>query len=103
MKKVLLKKLSLFVKNIISSRDTTISQLSQSNGTYPIKAIVATITVARKLGSQHILHIKYGQSDNDKAMVPFSISSFFFYFYMSMYLGYFTQLLHCFHVATIIV
>jgi hypothetical protein len=49
----------------------------------------------RKLGPQHILHIKYGESDNDKAMVSFSISSFVLYFHMSMYLGYVTQLLHC--------
>jgi hypothetical protein len=28
-------------------------------------------------------------------MVPFSISRFFLYFHMSMYLGYVTQLLHC--------
>jgi hypothetical protein len=67
--------------------DTTISQLSQSNDIYPIGIIGAAITFARKLGLQHILNIKYGESDNDKAMVPFSISSFVIFFRMSMYLS----------------
>ena len=67
--------------------DTTISHLAQSNNTYPIGTIGAVFTLARKLGSQHILHIKYGESDSDKVMVPFSISSFVLYFHMSMYLG----------------
>jgi hypothetical protein len=75
--------------------DTTIIQLAQSNDTYPFGTIGAFVTLARKLGSQHILHIKDGESDNDKAMVSFSISSFVLYFHMSMYLGYVTQLLHC--------
>jgi hypothetical protein len=75
--------------------DTTISQLAQSNDTYPIRTISAAITLARQLGSQHILHIKDGESDNDKAMVSFSISSFVLYFHMPMYLSYVTQLLHC--------
>jgi hypothetical protein len=56
--------------------DATISQLAQSNDINPIGTIGAAVTLTRKLGSQHILHIKYGDSDNDKAMVPFSISSF---------------------------
>jgi hypothetical protein len=67
--------------------DTTISQLAQSNDIYPIGTIGAVVTIAIKLGSQHILHIKDGESDNDKEMVPFSISSFVLYFHMSMYLG----------------
>jgi hypothetical protein len=75
--------------------NTTINQLAHNNDTYPIKTIGAVVTLARKLGSQHILHIKDGESDNDKEMVPFSISRFVIYFHMSMYLGYVTQLLHC--------
>jgi hypothetical protein len=75
--------------------DTTINQLAQSNDTYPIRTIGVVVTLMRKLGSQHILHIKDGESDNDKEMVSFSISSFFLYFHMSMYLGYVTKLLHC--------
>jgi hypothetical protein len=67
--------------------DATISQLAQSNDIYPIKTIGAVVTLARKLGSQHILHIKYGESNNDKEMVPFSISSFVIYFHMCMYLS----------------
>jgi hypothetical protein len=67
--------------------DATISQLARSNDIYPIRTIGVTVTLARKLGSQHILHIKDGESDNDKAMVPFSISNFVLYFHMCMYLG----------------
>jgi hypothetical protein len=67
--------------------DTTINQLAQSNDIYPIGTIGTAVTLARKLGSQHILHIKDGESDSDKAMVPFSISSFVLFFRMSMYLG----------------
>jgi hypothetical protein len=67
--------------------DTTISQLAQSKGIYPIRTIGATVTLARKLSSQHILLIKDGELDNDKEMVPFSISSFVLFFHMSMYLG----------------
>jgi hypothetical protein len=67
--------------------DATISQLAQSSYIYPIETIGATVTLARKLGSQHILHIKDGESDNDKAMVPLSISSFVLYFRMCMYFG----------------
>jgi hypothetical protein len=66
---------------------TTINQLAQSNDIYPIGTIGATVTLVRKLGWQHILHIKYGESNNNKAMVPFSISSFVLYFLMCMYLG----------------
>jgi hypothetical protein len=75
--------------------DTTINQLPQRNDTLPIRTIGAVVTLARKLLSQHILHTKYGDSDNDKEMVPFSISIFVLYFHMSMYIGYITQLFHC--------
>jgi hypothetical protein len=75
--------------------DTTINQLTQSNDTYPIKNIGAIVTLTRKLGSQHIFHIIDGELENDKAMVPFSISIFFLYFHMFVYLNYVTQLLHC--------
>jgi hypothetical protein len=67
--------------------DATISHLAQSNDIYPIRTIGAAVTLERKLGSQHIIHIKYGESDSDKEMVPFSISSFVLYFRMCMYLG----------------
>jgi hypothetical protein len=56
--------------------DATINQLAQRSDIYPMRTIGTVITLARKLGTQHILHIKDGESDNDKAMVPFSISSF---------------------------
>jgi hypothetical protein len=60
--------------------DVTISQLAQSSDIYPIGTIGTAVTLARKLGSQNILHIKNGESDNDKAMVSLSISSFVLYF-----------------------
>ena len=37
--------------------DTTINQLAQRNDIYPIRTIGATVTLARKLGSQNIIHI----------------------------------------------
>ena len=67
--------------------DATISQLAQRSDVYPIKTIGAVVTLVRKLGSQQILHIKDGESDNDKEMVPLSISIFVLYFYMKMHLG----------------
>jgi hypothetical protein len=67
--------------------DANINQLAQISDIYPIGTIGTTVTLERKLGSQHILHIKDGEPDNDKAMVPFYISSFFLYFRMCMYLG----------------
>jgi hypothetical protein len=76
--------------------DTTINQLAQSKDTYPIRTIGAVVTLTRKSGSQHILHIKDGESDNNKEMVPFSISIFVLYFHMFIYLSYVTQLLQCF-------
>jgi len=67
--------------------DMTISQLAQSSDIYPIGTIGVVVTLARKFVSQHILHIKDGDSDSDKAMVPLSISHFVLYFRMCMYLG----------------
>jgi hypothetical protein len=67
--------------------DSTISQLAQSTDIYPIGMIGAAVTLARKFGSQHILHIKDGDSDNDKAMVPLFIFSFVLYFRVCMYAG----------------
>jgi hypothetical protein len=67
--------------------DSTISQLAQSTDIYPIRMIGALVTLAIKFGSQHILHIKDGESDNDKAMVPLFMFIFFFYFCMCMYVG----------------
>jgi hypothetical protein len=95
MKQVLWKNFPRFVQNIVFIPDTTINQLAQSNDIYPIGTIGAVVTLERKVGSQHILHIKDGESDNNKAMVPFSISSFVLYFHMLIYLSYVTQLLHC--------
>jgi hypothetical protein len=67
--------------------DSTINQLAQSTDIYPIKMIGTVVTLARKLGLQHILHIKDGESDNDKEMVPLFIFSFVLYFRMCMYVG----------------
>jgi hypothetical protein len=66
--------------------DSTIKQLAQSTDIYPIRMIGA-VTLARKFGSQHILHIKDGQSDNDKAMVPLFIFSFGLNFRVCIYVG----------------
>jgi hypothetical protein len=41
--------------------DTTINQLAQRNDTYPIETIGAIFTLTRKIGLQHIIHIKYGE------------------------------------------
>jgi hypothetical protein len=57
--------------------DTKINQFAKNNGIYPIETIGATVTFARKVVSQHILHIKYGNSNNDEEMVLFSIPIFF--------------------------
>ena len=67
--------------------DSTISQLAQSTNIYPIGTIGAVVTLARKFGSQHILHIKDGYFDNDKSIISLSISSFVLYFRMCMYFG----------------
>ena len=75
--------------------DTTISQIAESNDFYPIGTIGAVVTLVRKVGSQHILHIKDGDSDNDKAMVPFSIPSFVLYFHILIYRSHLTQVLNC--------
>ena len=65
----------------------TINQLAQSNDIYPIRTIGAVVTLAIKLASQHILHIKDGKSNIDKAMVPLFMFSFVLYFCMCMYVG----------------
>jgi hypothetical protein len=65
--------------------DTTINQFVESNDIYPIETIGAIVTLARKVGSQHILHLKDGNSDNDKEMVSFFVPSFFLYFHMFIY------------------
>jgi hypothetical protein len=76
--------------------NTTINQFVENNDIYPIGTIGAVVTFARKVGSQHILHIKHGNSDNDKAMVLFSIPFFFVLcFDMLISLRHFTQLLNC--------
>jgi hypothetical protein len=67
--------------------DSTISQIAQSTDVYPIGTIGAALTLARKIGSQHILHIKDGESDNEKAMVPLFIFSFVLHFRICMYVG----------------
>jgi hypothetical protein len=83
-KQALWKKFLLFVQNIVSSQTRLSSSLHRAQR---IGMIGATITLARKLGSQHILHIRDGESDNDKAMVSLFIFSFVLYFRMCMYLG----------------
>jgi hypothetical protein len=65
--------------------DSSISHLAQSTNIYPIRMIGDAVTLTRKFGSQHILHIKDGESENDKAMVPLFIFSFVLYFCMCMY------------------
>jgi hypothetical protein len=76
--------------------DTTINRFAERKDIYPIRTIGAVVTLARKVGSQHILHIKDGNSDNDKATIPFSIPSFVLYFHMLIYLSHLTQLLNCY-------
>jgi hypothetical protein len=49
--------------------DTTIKQFTESTTPYPIGAIGVVVTVAKKVGMQYILHIKDGNSENDKATV----------------------------------
>jgi len=67
--------------------NSTIIQLVQSTDIYPIEMIGAAVTLARKFGSQHILHIKDGDSDNDKEIVPLFIVNFVLYFHVYMYAG----------------
>jgi hypothetical protein len=67
--------------------NSTIRQLAQSTDIYPIGTIGATMTLARKFGSQHILHIKNGDLDSDKTIVPLFIFSFVLYFRVCMYVG----------------
>jgi hypothetical protein len=90
---ILLNKTSIVEKNpAICSKyhflpDSTIKQLAQSTDIYPIGMIGVVVTLARKFGSQHILHIKNGESDSDKAMVPLFIFSFVLNFRVCMYVG----------------
>jgi hypothetical protein len=83
--------------------DITISQLAESNDTYPIRTIGAAVTLVRKIDSQHILHIKYRESDNDKTMVSFSISSFVLYFFHVHVSQLCYTTIALFHVAATIV
>jgi hypothetical protein len=65
--------------------ESTISQLAQTTDVYLIETIGASVTRAGKFVSQHILHIKDGESDSDKAMVPLFIFNFVLYFNIYMY------------------
>jgi hypothetical protein len=49
--------------------DTTIRQFVDKMDVYPTGAIGVVVTLARKVGLQYTLHIKDGNTDNDKAMV----------------------------------
>jgi hypothetical protein len=49
--------------------NTTIKQFTESTTSYPIGAIGAVVTAAKKVGMQYILHIKDGNSENDKATI----------------------------------
>jgi hypothetical protein len=49
--------------------DTSIKQFADNMDMYPIGAIGAVVTLARKVGLQYTLHIKDGNIDNDKATV----------------------------------
>jgi hypothetical protein len=49
--------------------DTTIRQFADNMDVYPIGAIRVVVTLARKVGLQYTLHIKDGNTDNDKATV----------------------------------
>jgi hypothetical protein len=49
--------------------DTSIKQFAENMDVYPIGAIGAVVTLARKVGLQSTLHIKDGSTDNDKTTV----------------------------------
>ena len=49
--------------------NTTIRRLILSTESYTLGTIGAIVTSAKKLGMQHVLEIKDGNSENDKAMV----------------------------------
>jgi hypothetical protein len=60
--------------------DATINQLAQSSDIYPIGTNGAVVTLVRKLGSQHILHIKDGESETTRQWYhfPYLVLSFTF-------------------------
>ena len=49
--------------------DTSIKQFADNMDVYPIGAIGAVVTLTRKVGLQYTLHIKDGNTDNDKATI----------------------------------
>jgi hypothetical protein len=83
----IVEKIPVICSKYLFLSDSTIRQLAQSTDIYPIGRIGATMTLARKFGSQHILHIKDGESENDKAMVPLFIFSFVLNFHVCIYVG----------------
>jgi len=58
--------------------NTTIKQFASNTHMSPIGIIGVVVTLDRKFGSQYNLHIKYGNTEDDKVMVCFSIVNFFF-------------------------
>jgi hypothetical protein len=65
----LVEKLSPVCKEYTFIPNTTIRQFADNMDMYPIGTIGAVITLARKIGLQYTLHIKDGNTDNDKGMV----------------------------------
>jgi hypothetical protein len=65
----LVETLSPICKEYTFIPDTTIRQFADNMDVYPIGAIRAVVTLARKVGLQYTLHIKDGNTDNDKATV----------------------------------
>jgi hypothetical protein len=65
---------------------STLNQLAQRTSINPIRIIGVYVTLVRKIGSQHILHINDGYSNHKKAIVPLFIFIFVLYFHMCMYL-----------------
>jgi hypothetical protein len=59
--------------------DTTIKQFASNTNMYPINTIGVVMTLARKVGSQYNLHIKYGNTEDDKATICFSIVNCFLF------------------------
>ena len=49
--------------------ETTIKQLTNNTDMYPISTIGDVVTLARNVGSQYTLHIKYRNKEDDKTMV----------------------------------
>jgi hypothetical protein len=65
----LVETLSPICKEYTFIPNTTIRQFADNIDMYPIGTIGAVVTLARKIGLQYTLHIKDGNTDNDKAMV----------------------------------